>query len=712
MHFLIITFMFKTVDIKSTCLSVCLALLAAVGLIFYNKAVIAQGAESYVAIAFASVKALASLKVLLVVAIFALLIYVCLTQGEKVSKFVFKYRFLLCAIVFAVLVGFGISGSSIGMWSIFAGEEQTGLLAGVSREIRGDEYNVSTAMALSQYADATGPFQYFSNVVRGTSTDVFLEYGQPVFDIVEIFRPFHWGYLFLPPAQGLSFFWFGRLIALFIVSFEFGRLLTKDKRHLALIYACLVTFAPVVQWWFAVNGIVEILVYAQLATLAFREFFLANGNIFKRIASVAVICVSVGGYALTLYPPWQIPIAYVILALEIWVFMTYCKQSKFKMKEVIGCACCVAVFSIIFARVFILSNDTIITIMNTAYPGARVLHGGDAGIYLFKYVSDIFFPLKSDAIAPNVCEAATFIDFFPISVILPVFVMLKKRCKDLLSIFLLIIVAFFDLYVAIGYPAIIEKITLLNQCQTARIAAIVGFPNIILLIRSLSLLETTNHVKSIAIAVAFALFAGLLAQLATPEFVTMKMAFLIAVIFGVISFLLLANKAFKKTCVISAIAIMLVAGGLVNPIQKGLDCVYEQPAYKLVKEVHETDTSALWVAEPSNISSNLLITAGAPTVNSTNVYPNLERWHSVDENYESEEIYNRYAHIALTLKKDGDAEFTLASPDAFHVNLTPADAKKIGVKYVFTTNNLEETLGSSSVSLVSQTGVYRVYELL
>ena len=175
---------------------------------------------------------------------------------------------------------------------------------------------------------------------------------------------------------------------------------------------------------------------------------------------------------------------------------------------------------------------------------------------------------------------------------------------------------------------------------------------------------------------------------------------------------MLANKAFKKTCVVSAIAIMLVAGGLVNPIQKGLDCVYEQPAYKLVKEVHDADTSALWAAEPSNISSNLLITAGAPTVNSINVYPILERWHNIDENYESEEIYNRYAHIALTLKKEGDAEFKLSSPDAFHVTLTLTDAKKIGIKYVFTTNNLEETLGSSSVSLVSQTGVYRVYELL
>lgn len=37
-------------------------------------------------------------------------------------------------------------------------------------------------------------------------TDAFIVYGQPVRSWEVIFRPFHWGYLFLSPAKGLSFF--------------------------------------------------------------------------------------------------------------------------------------------------------------------------------------------------------------------------------------------------------------------------------------------------------------------------------------------------------------------------------------------------------------------------------------------------------------------------------------------------------------------------
>ena len=85
-------FVLNRIDIRSACIAIIFAIGATITIIFYNKAVIAYGMESYVSLAIASVKALKSLKVLLAIAVFSALNYVCLTREDKVSSFLFKYR--------------------------------------------------------------------------------------------------------------------------------------------------------------------------------------------------------------------------------------------------------------------------------------------------------------------------------------------------------------------------------------------------------------------------------------------------------------------------------------------------------------------------------------------------------------------------------------------------------------------------------------------
>ena len=160
------------------------------------------------------------------------------------------------------------------------------------------------------------------------------------------------------------------------------------------------------------------------------------------------------------------------------------------------------------------------------------------------------------------------------------------------------------------------------------------------------------------------------------------------------------------------VTLMFIAGGLVNPVQKELDCIYENKAYQLVKEVHDSDPFAVWVTQGTQVAGDFLIMTGAPTVNSTNVYPNLERWHTIDPDRSNESIYNRFAHIYVDLKTTGSAEFSLTFFDAFSVSLTPEDAKQIGIKYVFTTTDLTEKLGFDAARLVSSSGIFKVYELL
>ena len=218
--------------------------------------------------------------------IFYLLITFLIIKGWNEGwNIIFKHRYKIVLFLFIICIAMELNGSSIAMWSqyISAGNNvDTGTIFGVPRAIRSDEWSLNTPMALSQYYNYSGSFPYFSDIVRGTATDVFLVYGQPVWDIGVIFRPFHWGYLFMDPGRGLSFFWYGRLIALFIVTFEFGLLITKNNKRLSLISSLLVSLAPIVQWWFAINGLVEMLVFGQLAIIMINKY-INSENYLKKI---------------------------------------------------------------------------------------------------------------------------------------------------------------------------------------------------------------------------------------------------------------------------------------------------------------------------------------------------------------------------------------------------------------------------------------------
>ena len=61
--------------------------------------------------------------------------------------------------------------------------QDDGLLFGVNRAVRSDEWAVNTPMAFAQYYDPQGAYPYFGQVMRGAITDSFIVYGQPVWDI-------------------------------------------------------------------------------------------------------------------------------------------------------------------------------------------------------------------------------------------------------------------------------------------------------------------------------------------------------------------------------------------------------------------------------------------------------------------------------------------------------------------------------------------------
>ena len=615
--------------------------------------------------------------------------------GEKA----FYYRWRLAAVFLVLAVFFEIHGSSIGLYADFLGypEYNTAVL-GANRPIRSDEWAVFTPFTFSQYYNHLGKFSYFSDIIRGTISDVFLVYGLPVLDIAMVFRPFQWGYLFLPPGAGLSFFWLGRWLALCLISFEMGQLLT-DKKKLSVGFTLLVAFAPVVQWWFAINSFVEILLFGQGAVLLLN-LYMNTVDYRRRLLYGSGIIWCMGVYLFAIYPAWQVPFAYIFLVLAIWVFKKNRKCFLWDKRDVLLFAVGGGVSIFPAMHAFMKSWEMIQVTKATVYPGTRFMLGGGMSVLdLFLYPLNIFLPFSDVMTQSNNCEAARFFDFAPLGWIMAGIYFFRQRKSDFLLVLLLLLDAFFLAWGLSAWPAWIAKYTLLYNCGISRMLVPLGFLHILILVRSLSLLEQGQETVFFAgmIAAGSAVFgtavlAHNLALFQLQSFYLLKLA--VTFLLLLYSFWCIARRQLMALTV-CIIGISVFSGAMVNPLAHGVDSVYRAPVARMIEKI-AADDPALWlVVDAQSKLNNYPIMLGAPTINSVNIYPALTRWESLDERQMYRDVYNRYAHISVLLTTEPATSFTLNLPDYFTVHLNINDLKKLSVKYILTYTDLKEYRSSN-----------------
>lgn len=638
----------------------------------------------------------------------------CIIEYRKidVSSVIYKYRFVIAGVLFVLGIIFEINGSSIGMWCGYLSGDDNNVIWGVSRAIRTDEWAVSTPMLFSQYHNFTGKFPYFSDTIRAGSTDVFFEYGQPVQFIEMIFRPFYLGYLFLPIAKGMAFFWCGRLIALFMVTFEFGMLVTGKNKRLSVVLSFLISFAPVVQWWFAINGLVEMLIFMQLSMVMVWKYMNTENSV-QRIPYVVVIMICAGGYILTMYPAWQISLAYVLLGIFVWIIWENYKKFHIKIKDILIIIIAVTSTILILGLTFWKSKETIQLLTNTVYPGSRCETGGGSGENLILYMSNIWQSMFGLSIKSNVCENAMFIDFFPVCYFPAIWYTIKYKTKDKLLIVLSIVSCFLGIYSIIGFPEILAKITLLSNVQSSRAMIAFGMCNILLMIRAMSLIkESFNKIISALAAFILSVCLNKIVFNINPEYYSEKYLWISIMAFAVIFYGILRNAANKKFWSYMCIGLMLISGGLVNPVRSGIDSVTNLREYQAIEKIVNEDKGAKWIVEGEGIPTiNFPVMAGAPTINSTNVYPNLAFWKKLDPTGQHEKVYNRYAHIHIFVKQSGKPKYEVGdAPDQVYLYITLKDLRKLGVKYIYSRNDLL-TYEDDSCIVVYNSDNYKIYDI-
>lgn len=693
----------------------------------------------------------ADMSLLKMVIRFVILLTICLAviDFENFKKYLHKYRWAIGGAVIVLGTLCKIHGSSIGRMAELMQGIDTSLLFGQNRAIRTDEYVAFTEMALSQVKSGFG---WFSDIWGYSPSDMFLIYGQPVMNPVTILRPFSIGYIILGAERGLAFYWISRIVVGLLVSYEFGRIVTKDDRALSFVYSILVIFAPVVQWWFSTNEFVEMLIAGQCALIIIYHYIRvgkaslqiateptiaktsessqvivshdrtgkskgskAHGGVTNRSKTAVIIfkkaalalglaycgCV----YALSLYPAWMVPLAFVFAAGAAAIIIENRKDIKIKPIDPVIWIIALAAAAGCMAYIFSISGDTIRTIMNTAYPGKRSYDGGP----LINF-SEIFRGwtsyIWSFTDTKNPCEEVCFISFFPLGIILSIIAVFKKKIKDIWIILLGAVNALLIIYSVIPLPAFIGKITLLGKSHYSRIIVIVGFLNLLIMIRALYVLKGEDLKKYRILFVASCAVSCVISMLNFSEKPTMAVSIIVLFMAGLLGYLVSGiNRIGIKAAFVAYCGVLALLGGIsVNPISRGLGTVFNEPQIEAIERIN-SESEGIWMGVGSYMFSNIPTIVGADTASALDTYPDAELWNKIGLAKE-EESWNRYAHKVIEV---GDrTELICDQDDLVTLYITPQDLDKLGIRYLFSIRDLNDLEGLERIYSYTNFEIYRV----
>lgn len=285
---------------------------------------------------------------------------------------------------------------------------------------------------------------------------------------------------------------------------------------------------------------------------------------------------------------------------------------------------------------------------------------------------------------------------FPIGLICALIFYIKNKKFDLPTMLLLIP------YVIIGIFCMFEipyysTITLLRYSIPERAILALGFIDILILMRSLSITDKSPKLFiSVIISIITDIILILICHFMNPMYVGKILSAGLFVMCGLLFlFALEYNTKFGKYLfTYSIIATMIACGFTVNPICSGTDMITDSKLYQSIKEINETDPG-IWLVDSIEFPApNYLAMAGAPTINATNIYPNLELWKSLDKENKYEYVYNRYAHVYIRIVPDESYitdKFVVAGiGDKFELYITPDELKEMNVKYIFTVMVMED----------------------
>lgn len=637
----------------------------------------------------------------------------------------FKYWIYPILILLSVLLlsTLKINGSSV---EIFRGrilstdERDSDSLFGRPRAIRSDQYLVTLPMFISQ--DINNEATVNNDIGEGTNL---ITQNIPTRNIFAIFRPTHIPFFFSDNSGfSYSFSWWAEMGLLLIGVYLLLLELTKKNLSLSITGSLLFLITPFTQWWNQTNIIAWISIGIFFALRVLKEKSWWKSSLYGLGLAYSIIT-----FALFLYPAFQVPVAYVAIAIALGFCITNWKEIKKNLKISIPVILLSALVGISFILFFITKNrDVIEIISNTVYPGARFIEsgGGDTNL-LFNGLYNILLQRDSNT-APfgNQSESSNFFLLFPPLLLWVLYkninLFRKHKKLDWIGISVSSVLLFFLANYFIPLPSIITKITLMYLVPHQRLLIGFGFASYILMLWILSNKKIYSCDKSIkdrilvsVLSISFGVliyFVGKNLYTVSPDFfnfpeiVSPTLKILAASIFAVFLIFTLL-RGYKKIFLIALLSFAFLSTVYVNPIRRGLDVLTDTEVAHYIRDLSEKDDSK-WVVYGDHTLAQYALANNANILNGVHIYPQFKIWEVLDPEKKYMDVYNRYAHVMVSTKSEDEEDISLIAPDALVLNIDPCDEKlkQLDVKYYLSNEEMPENTCLNKLKQIDKVSIY------
>ncbi len=635
-------------------------------------------------------------------------------KARRRSAFAMAATLLL---LFATLVALRLHGFSLAAWhEVTDGSATTGVLLGEPRMIRSDDWKMHLPLLISQTA-VTPRFPVVNPSV-GLGQSMLLPVDALVANWVSLFRPTMWGFL-LGPDHGVAWLWWSRVLGLFGVWLAVLAVVTRGRLAPAATGAALLVCAPFFQFW-SFNSAPQVtsMGAAFLATVA-----LARARTTAAIAASAIaLALSGAWFALSIYPPYQVTLAWLYIALVAGWLLDARDELPLRNHVALRAVALAAAGAIAIAIVAAFASeasDAIATMRDTAYPGRRLSTGAERNLAEL-WNANLGAPLWAEKWGPlfNICEAASFWMLSPVPLALLLWRRKRGERIDALSAAVALYAIALTLYALVGVPAFVAQITALGFVPGKRAVIGIGIADAILLVRFAACAapaQSEERTRVFAIALGwFVVLAGCAVWLARelPDAqLPVLLAFALANAALAAFFLLQPRRALLALVALSAISTLWF-----NPLAVGGAQYLRDNA--LAQKITEIDRAeggdTTWVSFGRDDLPNLFRAIGVQALNGVHPIPQLALWKRIDPAGRFRSVYNRYAHIAFVATPSGEPRFRLHSQDYVIVEIRPnSDAfRALGVTHVLIRDPdapaFEKLSGFEPIATIGPNHLYRV----
>jgi len=611
----------------------------------------------------------------------------------------------------------GLSGTSVGVLrsGTAPAAHDPSLVAGTPRPVRSDEWNVATPMLVGQshrgYAntdpDGLGPHELVGTV------DV------PSTDWSTAFKPWNLPPLVLDVEHGFAARWWTMSLLLLLGAYLLLLALT-DSTLVAVVFSLGLWLSPFFHWWYMAITLDS--VGLGMLALAALLYGLRAGSRLRRAAWLAVSSYALVGFALVLYPPFQVPVALVLLLVGVAEVAGSDRAELPWRRVLVGTAGCLAAAGGVLLAVYLHEHAAFSAINDTVFPGRRRVGGGDPSL-LQTFSAPFGFVLSRQgaAIPPTVTnqsEVSSFLLLGPFALFQVQRVGLgafTRRWRYLVAgtSCALILIA---LWYFVSLPPAVAAVLQLDRVETYRAILGVGVAGFLLMAllcaaplgapaggsgsdgarrppAALRRRLLSGAVMCGVLAFCMYLWGGRNLALTIPALnMSLWKIGAFSALAAVVVLLLSARQVLLGGLGLVVVGALASLGA--NPLYQGLGPLTSSPLLRAVQAQSQRPPSParrVWLPLTDGYGSDILTASGQPTLGGVSFYPDVTTWKVLDPRHRQAQTWNRYANLVLTPAAPGaPTTLTLVQQDLVEVRIDPcgAAAGRLHVGFVLSSGPL------------------------